>query len=200
MLPLLTVTFFQLNYFNGIIKNNIENDEKSVAHQNVEYFDSIMQNNIESLTKMAKANPDLLTFDKERVTPLLNTMHNSDIDSEAVVILDKDGHGFNQDGKDMNNSDRDYFKQVKETQKPVVSNVIISKTTGNRVFVSAVPLFDNSNQFQGDLHISLSMKALEEISESIKIGKSGYGYVIDKSGTYVTSLIRRGLENHIRIF
>ena len=81
-----------------------------------------------------------------------------------------------------NISDRDYFKAVFSNKKTVISDVLISKTTGKPAVVIAVPIFSAQGEFQGILGGTLDLAIIEEMRSKIKIGETGYAFITDSKG------------------
>ncbi|MDF2591638.1 MAG: hypothetical protein K0S75_1104 [Clostridia bacterium] len=85
-----------------------------------------------------------------------------------------------------NVSDRKYFKQAMEG-KTIVSEPIISKTTGNQISVIAVPIKDENNKIIGLIGGALNLVKLNKfiVNSSIDHNDS-YSYIIDKNGMIIT--------------
>ncbi|MDF2958300.1 MAG: hypothetical protein K0S39_35 [Paenibacillus sp.] len=80
-----------------------------------------------------------------------------------------------------NVSDRDYFKQVMQTGKPAVSDILVSKASGTKIVVLAVPVLDESNKITGVLTDNIDLSFLN--NNVTKLSKNGYtAYIIDRSG------------------
>lgn len=84
----------------------------------------------------------------------------------------------------LNVSDRDYFGKSMNGQT-VISDTLISKVSGNVIFVISIPVkIGNSIQgvFLGTVDISeFSSKYID----TIKVAENGYGYVINESGKVI---------------
>jgi diguanylate cyclase (GGDEF)-like protein len=85
-----------------------------------------------------------------------------------------------------NVSDRKYFQQAMEG-KTIVSEPIISKTTGNQISVIAVPIKDENNKIIGLIGGALNLVKLNKfiVNSSIDHNDS-YSYIIDKNGMIIT--------------
>jgi diguanylate cyclase (GGDEF)-like protein len=85
-----------------------------------------------------------------------------------------------------NISDRAYFKPVMEGQT-VISEPIISKTTGNQMAVIAAPIKNEQGEIIGLIGGSLNLVKLYQFIDSSSFGHSAsYSYIIDKNGTIIT--------------
>ena len=100
----------------------------------------------------------------------------------SIVISSITGDSLlRADRKDGNNiSDRDYFQDCVSSGKPVISNIITSKTTGNRVQNMIVPIFStDGSHVIGTIHRSYNLQNLHEfLAESVSDG-----YIVDRNGT-----------------
>ena len=84
-----------------------------------------------------------------------------------------------------NIKDRDYFQKIVGGEEIAVSKVIKSRGTGKPVFVIAVPL-KKKNAVAGVLFGVVSLnKFSEQFVESVKIGESGYAYILNADGIVI---------------
>ncbi|MBO8158091.1 methyl-accepting chemotaxis protein [Thermosyntropha sp.] len=118
-------------------------------------------------------------------------------DAEIVNILRKaksdaydnlyfiwpDGRAITDAGVYADLSDREYVKKALKGEANIASP-LISKATKNLVAPMVVPIYDNG-QLAGALGASLKMDKLVELVTSIKIGKTGYAYMMDSQGNCV---------------
>lgn len=105
-----------------------------------------------------------------------------------VIYFADDKGKILMSSKDMNPdidiNDREYYQQVMKG-KPAVSDVLVSKDTGNALIVVAYPIIGRNNQAIGTVFSAVSFDSLLEYIKSVKIGESGYVYMIDKTGTFL---------------
>ncbi len=127
---------------------------------------------------------------------LTDTFINSKLDSKEVIaesesIAERNGfvmfgktdiNGNTRDGQNL--SDRDYFKQCESTGTAVISELIVNKLDESLVFVFAVPIMKN-NVFDGIVYGTVDADFLSNISSSLKVGETGYAYVLDADGCII---------------
>ena len=78
-----------------------------------------------------------------------------------------------------NIGDRDYFKECTSTGQPVVSNIVVAKTTGNRVTNIIVPIFDEDGKtILGTIHRTYNLNNLHEFLAK----HVSDGYIVDRAG------------------
>ena len=84
-----------------------------------------------------------------------------------------------------NIADRDYFQRAKQTGQTVTSTIIRSKTTQKPIYVVCAPIVSKQGEFQGVLGMSVKASFLTRKVSEFKLGKTGYGYMIDASGRFI---------------
>ena len=100
-------------------------------------------------------------------------------DAAGITIADSTGGTLRT--KKMSVVDRDYFVSAK-TGKVSIGTPILSRASGKPVFVVAVPLKTNSGQFAGIFGIVAQLDTLSDQITKVKIGKTGYPFMMDKIG------------------
>lgn len=83
----------------------------------------------------------------------------------TIFFIFPDGSGVRFDGSTGDYTTRDYFKKVLATQKPVVSEPLVSNTTGKLSVILAVPVFNNG-QLTGVKKTPLHRKAFRLLQRS----------------------------------
>src|SRR5512145_38587 len=112
----------------------------------------------------------------------------SDNDYETVNVVAMNGKVFADGvngkhiGIDLTN--REYFKIAREG-KANVGAVVKSKATGKPVMTFAAPIYSPSNQVIGVAVSIVNLGFLSSKVSSTKIGKTGYAYVINKTGLII---------------
>lgn len=101
----------------------------------------------------------------------------------ALAIVLPDGTAKYTDGTESNLGDRPYI-QAALAGTPTVSDVLISKVTGQPVIMVAVPI-KVENKIDQVLIGRKDGNALSDITKSITYGKSGYSYIINGSGQII---------------
>ncbi|KJS28912.1 MAG: chemotaxis protein [Desulfatitalea sp. BRH_c12] len=93
--------------------------------------------------------------------------------------------GILDDGTEYKGSNifsRDYFQSVRTHGKAVLSDIVISKSTGKPISVACAPVKSISGNFVGAVGVVLHANFFTEVIAGRKIGQTGYGYMIDKNG------------------
>lgn len=103
---------------------------------------------------------------------------------DAIVFVSPDGAGITNMGTSAAYGDRDYFKKVIASKKPVVSDPLVSKSTGKLAVVLAVPVMNNG-QLTGALVGTFSVERLDKMISELKFLDTGYGHISDDSGNLI---------------
>ncbi|WP_346310175.1 methyl-accepting chemotaxis protein [Pseudothermotoga sp.] len=102
---------------------------------------------------------------------------------EMAFIAYPDGSAPTTLGSVAQVADRDYFNRiVKQGQNVAISDALVSKATGQNIFVVAAAVKDESNKTIGLFGATVLLDTISKIAAEIKIGKAGYGWVVDSAG------------------
>ncbi len=118
----------------------------------------------------------------------LQTTHKAVGDYEQILFASADGEiaadsvgGATKGTKVM---EREYFKDA-ASGKSSAGQVVKSKITGNPVGIVAVPILSPSKDFLGAIVLTIKIDYLANIVGSYKSGKTGYAWVVDKTGLLI---------------
>lgn len=187
VLPLLGTTVFFIQYFTGVSKDNNGRIQETVEELNISRIDDWMQSKFSALQELSEQHQgEFQTADPKKIIPILKVLDESDKEIGAYTVLDSNGKGIDTNQLPLDASDREYFIKIKETKQPVVSDMLVSKKTKKYVLPLVVPLLDASGQFVGAISASVSPEILTTLTDKIKVGKTGFGYILSGSGDYYT--------------
>jgi len=153
-----------------IINNSIEDTKQLLFFMAstpavLSYIDNGDLSNVPQLLEKAE-------IEYQRVETLLFT----DINGQVIASSDRG------ESVGISLSDRDYF-QVACKGSVGVSEVIVSKITGNTVFTIAVPLTTEGGYVRGVLVASLNFnRVIGEHVQKVRVGESGYAWMMDHEG------------------
>ena len=106
---------------------------------------------------------------------------------EVLIVTDANGKVIidsQTKAPDIDLSDRDYMKKAISSGKETVSEVLTSRFTGNPAIFIVYPLKDG-DKIVGTLVGSIKFESISAYASKVKIGQSGYAYMIDKNGLIV---------------
>jgi methyl-accepting chemotaxis protein len=119
---------------------------------------------------------------------LVNTMKQIGENYESIIVCNPEGivyaDSVGGSNKGISVKDRPYFQDA-TANKINVPSPVKSKKTGNPVVPICIPVFSPSGQFSGALAIILKIDILSEKILSVKVGKTGYPFMVDRSGLVI---------------
>jgi len=101
---------------------------------------------------------------------------------DGKIIADGQGGKYLNKGIDL--SERDYIKEAK-AGKASVGAVVKSKATGNVVLAFGAPIYSKSKEVIGVVGSTMNISFLSDKLTATKLGTTGYGYAIDKTGLVI---------------
>ena len=103
-----------------------------------------------------------------------------------VFFADRNGDYISSLGAEGTVGDRDYFISIRNGETTdALSNPVVSKSLGIPIFVLARKVENSNGEFEGILAATIKLTTLSDIAEAIKIGKSGYGFILDGEASIV---------------
>ncbi len=104
---------------------------------------------------------------------------------KQLGLANAKGEAILMDGtKDLDISGRDYFKAAIKGEK-AISEPIVSKADGTLIVVIAAPVRNAKDDIKGVLFGVWDGKFLSDIATSVKIGETGYAWIINKDGAFL---------------
>lgn len=105
-----------------------------------------------------------------------------DNDFDYIMIAGPDGYTYNDIGTRTDISTRDYFQAImKEGKDEYIDDPVVSKTTGESVVHITKALKANGKTI-GMVAGVVNLKKINEVVNSIKIGESGYAWLLASDG------------------
>ncbi len=166
------------------INDNLIYTTKELSLGLSQQIDEFVSKHISILESIASTN-DLRLYNNQDQKALLKEINKKNLNFAVIFVTDVKGQQVaRSDDKDQfdDMSERDYFKEVSSQKKTVVSDAIISKTTGKPAVVIVVPIFNAQGEFQGILGATLDLSIIEEMRSKITIGETGYAFITDSQG------------------
>ena len=144
---------------------------------------------IDVAAKVAEAGIAGSSADIQRLEQkLVNTMKQIGENYESIIVCNAEGivyaDSVGGSNKGISVKDRQYFQDAK-ANKINMSTPVKSKKTGNPVVPICVPILSPSGQFTGALAIILKIDFLSEKILAVKVGKTGYPFMVDRNGLII---------------
>ncbi len=186
LIPLMSLSLFQLTQFNRTVTNNIEDQVNEIANSNSNTIDSWISKKISTFENILKAHPEFGNGNASEINAVLKPIRESDTELETAVFIDKEGNALNVvDNSTINLSEREYFQQVKSTKKIYIQDILVSKVTGNNVITIALPILNDSGEVQGVIFTQIAIKSLENSLGKIKVAETGSAMMLTTKGDYI---------------
>ena len=112
-----------------------------------------------------------------------NLEHVFVVNSKGIIVADTD---INLLGADIN--DRAYVKSTLTNSKPVISETLISKSSGKQINVYTIPVYDGTKGiFTGFVATAVIAESTSKYLEDLKLtnSASSYAYLIDEKGNMI---------------
>ncbi len=117
----------------------------------------------------------------EEIEPSLAPLYD-EYDFFDIFVIDLDGKGrFVSRDKEGGYADRDYFLRAVREKKATITNPLVSRSTGQMIFVMAHPII-LENKVVGVLAATITLETLSQEIASVKWGEKGYAYILDSQG------------------
>lgn len=173
-----------LNYWqaNKMLTEKIFEDLQEMAKNEGETVGDFFESRLNEIGMMAVA-PVILNGKAEEITPFLVNAAKANKAYDTIGYILPDGSYINSSGAKGSLADRDYFKKAIKGET-VISDPIISRSTGHPVAVVAAPVKANG-QVVAVLYGAVDMQAITKEVLEVKVGKTGYAYVIQGDGTMI---------------
>ncbi len=152
----------------------------SIASSTGNEINIYFQNKIEEVKIISKLE-QIVKMDASKIPEFLASIKSDDFDNLYVVW--PDGGAITDTGNKVNVADREYF-QIALRGEANISDPLVSKSTGNIVASVAVPIYEEG-KVVGVMGGSIKTQAIAELINEVKVGNSGYAYLIDRNGNCV---------------
>ena len=108
-------------------------------------------------------------------------------DYDLLFVIEPDGSYYIAGkGKAAKNlAERKYVKDVFSGERSSITNPDLSKSTGAKKFNIAVPIKLDNGKIVGCLAVNVNLTTISNTVKNIKIGNSGFGFIVDNEGVVV---------------
>jgi EAL domain-containing protein (putative c-di-GMP-specific phosphodiesterase class I)/GGDEF domain-containing protein len=192
LVALLIALFFYLCIFSlRIIKNSTTNHyEGDCIHLADAYsyaFSELIDKYLSDLKSFSSS--DIFKYGTKKEINLWIRRHDDRRPSYFLNFFyaDKSGNLISSTGLSANISDRVYFKKiVYDGCETAVDDGSISRTTGKFVLHVARAVYNNKKELIGLIGGAVELTTFQKIVSNIKIGKSGYAFIINSNGEFIS--------------
>ncbi|SDF32041.1 methyl-accepting chemotaxis protein [Sporomusa acidovorans] len=156
---------------------------------------SRMVEDARSVTEMLAVTPVAKTMDPVTVKDMIVSAQQKDPVFELIYVMDATGMQIARtSGNLANRADRPYFQEAIKG-KTFFTDVYISSFTNAPCVTISTPITDNTGRIIGVMAADVSLKAVWDIVDAAKIGKTGYVDIVDQKGTVIAHPDRERVLN-----
>lgn len=164
----------------GIITRNVE----TIAHNKVEKLVTILDDKVtqwKTSLSLLSSTDMVQTFNIDEIKKFTGENKAIFSDFDFFLVADKEGNYKSTQGLSGNIKDRDYFPKTMQGET-VVSEAVISKSTGRPIIVVATPIKDEAGNIIGLFGGAVNLENFTNTVNAEKLGDTGYAYMINKEG------------------
>ena len=108
----------------------------------------------------------------------------------------ENGDYVTSEGARANISDRDYYKEIfVEGKKEAIGKAVISKALNAPIIVTAVAIAGPDGKTRAAVAFQFKLDELSTIVGDIKVGKTGYGWIVDRDGMVIAHYNPKAIMN-----
>ncbi len=199
-------TIISINSISGAVENQAIKKLDSQASNISEIISNKNENNyiyLEGIASRNKIFESNISMD-EKMILLKNEVTQSDR-FFRIAIADLNGNTYSSDsyfesGQAVDISERDYFSESIEGNRGIMNPVISKNSEDNGALIMAysVPIYEN-NQVSGVLVALADACFLNEMTDEMHFGETGYVYIVDSTGTLISHPDRDNVTNQMNL-
>ncbi|SDF23513.1 methyl-accepting chemotaxis protein [Sporomusa acidovorans] len=186
-----------LNYWQAkkLLSQDIETEIVSRVQDNSKDIGAWLNVTMTEMQTIARS-PVLISGDREVIASYLGVELKRNKIYENILWIDDKGNYFDSKGETGNLANREYFTCGIKGES-VISDPVISKGTGKTIVVMASPIRIN-NRIIGVLAGPVNIEELEKRILSIKVGKTGYAFLLRSDGLTIVHP-NKEVENKVNL-
>ncbi len=105
---------------------------------------------------------------------------------DSAVYIWRGGEAYTTQGPGLNGSDLDYYDAIiNNGMENYIGEAVISRNCNIPVAVAAVAVKGTDGNTRGLFAFQIKLEKLSTITSSIKVGKTGYGWIVDNTGLMI---------------
>lgn len=172
----------------------LESQTDTMRNQTILQLDSIYNlflDNIQSTVNSVSAMESIRNYDPERLARTLESSTKENPNVEKIFYQPIGGEIVQYPqadlGDDFDPTTRPWYKLGLELEeRPGYTDPYVSKDSNELVVDAVKPVFDTENKLKGLVVVEFNLSRLTELTQDIKVGKTGYAAVFDKNGHYLS--------------
>ncbi|OJV64311.1 MAG: hypothetical protein BGO41_11835 [Clostridiales bacterium 38-18] len=181
LILLIVILFFgAFHTYKSSIESTVKEAMASTSSDSAWHLSNFLDGYLAPLEKLAEddvVKTMHLAIQKEVISLQINPNY------ENVAVIDLTGRAYYLDGSEIDLSDRGYIQEALKGKRSL-SEMIISRKTGEAVIVAAVPIFNN-DEVVGALIARLDMNLLKQYLSTQSVNKIYDTFIISDLGSIV---------------
>ena len=185
LVPLVAIWYIDHQSSLNQLTNNVNQLLDNTSDKLVSHVNTWVTMNVKVLNQNAQLD-SMRSMDATKQNPILRSILNEYEWSYLVFTMNSSGINVGRsDGKPVKNySDRSYFKRVMAGDT-LGKQVLIGRTTNEPALILSVPIRKRNRVLVGVIAIAMSIKEMSEQITNLKIGKTGFAFMLDENGKVV---------------
>ncbi|HWR29661.1 MAG TPA: methyl-accepting chemotaxis protein [Negativicutes bacterium] len=174
-------TLSGLNYWKArsIVTENISADMTKLVQNSAGDISDWIEARKAEMSIIAMT-PEVIGGNAEIIYPFLVNVAGANKVYDGIGYIRPDGTYLNSAGSRGSLAERDYFQHAIKGEI-YVSDPVLSKSSGKAIVAVAVPV-KSGGRVVGVVYGSIGMEGLAQKVQDIKVGKTGYAYVLQADG------------------
>lgn len=187
LVSLIVSNLYQLNSYRNDIKKEIEVHQEDLAEVKAEEIEKWIKDKSDEVDKIVEAHKEELlnSISLDNSISILQQIAKDHSGFEDIIYADVNGSSISDKGFKTSVNDRNYFQEAKNKNETIISDILISKGTGNKIVVFCKSIMDASYNVKGAFMVSVVASPIIEMINSIKFGQSGYGYLVNGDKNFI---------------
>ncbi|MBP2001982.1 methyl-accepting chemotaxis protein [Paenibacillus shirakamiensis] len=185
IVPLLASSLWLTSDFTKVLSHTTENNQIALTTVNANSLNDWIKDKVDSTQRVIQANPAFQSGDAKLIMPILDILMQNDSDMSYIAFVDQNGHSLNTKRETGDLAAFKNFKAAKQSKKVAISDILLDVNTRKNMILIDIPLKDSQDQFKGLIQTALDPTNLISIVNQIKVGASGFGYLMSKDGHYL---------------
>ncbi|WP_438448903.1 methyl-accepting chemotaxis protein [Gorillibacterium sp. sgz5001074] len=185
LLPLIGLASFQIQESKSRLTDNIRFQEELLAHTTAMNINHWLQSKVNVLNKLLQDNPNLAVMPSDKANLLAGAVRQYDPDTYSSFAVDRKGSLPIGNKEFIDVSQAPEFVIAAQQKKPAFGDLIPMGDKGGYSMTLMVPLLTEKQEFTGTIGSMINTEALNGSLGPIKIGASGYAYMISDKGVFI---------------
>lgn len=184
IIGLVLVSIISFMQANTIIVNGVEDLAESKVSKLVTIVDmtlDLFKTKIHDLSNL----DFVIDFDDDLFHEFIANNEEEFGNFQLVFIADTKGNFTRSDGKSINIAHRQYFKDVLRTGQTIISEPVISTSTGKPIVVVAAPIRDSNQTIIGLIGGTVPLTYITDVVNTEKLGETGFAFMVSDTGIVI---------------